>query len=193
MQSIAYLAKTLNHLGGLLKTAASIQGKTRKELRTSLEALANNFEIGCEEIIQIKNLVLESCDTPKETLAIVKNGCCMYGDTSDSFDKASKIERVRRRLYGGEAQILIDRFRSALDPLRYSVELTSLGETQGHLRVMQDFDYRAYDEFENFLEQVREAAEDNSSKRVKEACRDLEILMGGIKTEFRKISRGVEI
>lgn len=193
MQSIAYLAKTLSHLGGLLKATASIQGKTRKELRASLEELANNFEIGCKEIFYFTNLVSESSDSPLETLVIVKNGCYMHGDTFDSSDKANKIERVRRRLYGGEALILIDRFRSALDPLRYSVEITTLGETQKHLRTMQDFDYRAFDEFEIFLGEVRIAAKENNPKRIKQACIDCEILISGIAAEFRKVSRGVEI
>lgn len=193
MGDIEYLSKLLKHLVGLLKQAVTIQGETRKQLRTSLEALANNFEIACKEALDFKNLVLESSDTPNKVLEIVKNGCYMYGDTFESDDQATQIERVRRRLYGGEAPTLIDRFKSALDPLRYSVEITNLSEIQKDLGTMQDFDFRTADEFELFLRAVRDAAQNSDSKRVKKICAEFEESISAIATEFRGVSRGVEI
>jgi hypothetical protein len=147
MEILALLRRAITACGKVLKFGAAIQEPKRKELTRKLQKVCLNCEKAYGTVLKrlapVKDAFQDPADLAKQLRKFAADT-----KTRDQFKPEHLCSEV--------SHILVE-LASNLDPLKYSLDFTRLGEIRRSLLQLENVDaaiYASYDEFTKQLDQL---------------------------------------
>jgi len=150
------LSELFSKLGKLIRSAANIQRDARNELRESLEKMCRNYESANDKMRSTVNSIRDEISDEYGLERTIR--------TLASYD-SENAQAIRELLYYGAAPALLDRLRSWLDTLRYSIDVRLIKELKSHLYHIQSADFQVYDKYSDLIEKLLRFAQDYEQER----------------------------
>lgn len=148
MEVLELLKRALKTCAGILRFGASLQEPARKELTADLQRICLNCEDAYSTVLKRLGPVKDAFHDPDRLAKELRD---FAGDTQtrDAF----KPEHLC-----GEIDHLIVRLESNLDPLKYSVDFSRLGEIRRNISLVGNYDLAIYSAYDDFARQLDDLA-----------------------------------
>ncbi len=158
METLELITRALKACGDVLRWGAGLQEKTRTDLAADLQCVCDSCDSAYAAVLA-RLLPVKNAFADPAKLAAELRSFAADANTRNEF----KPEHLC-----GKVDTLLFRLQSNLDPLKYSVDVTRIGELRTTFAMMGSVDaaiYSTYDEFTRHLDGIATQLQDASSDK----------------------------
>jgi len=148
MEVLELLKRALKTCASVIKLGAGIQEKVRKDLAEDLQKICLNCEKAYETVLERLAPIKDAFQDPG-SLGKALRSFAADTRTRDTF----KPEHLC-----SEIDYLIMQLESYLDPLKYSIDVTRIGDLRRQLKSVGNYDDAIYQSYDGFARQLDDLA-----------------------------------